>query len=175
MEKVKNIFRENMVVIILLFVIIAVFIAFAIIDKINESKLYESPIMNNESIEYQNRVYEENEYDVAEVSNQDMALRYYRFINYYLTTNPEVVWDVLDPQQRKEYGKLSEFKRQINKMLNVNSMSNTLVKYGVDDSSSVERIFVLVDSENFAYTITEHGVWNFTVEIDGQVNPDSIG
>ena len=174
MNKVWKIIKENIPVIVLLLVVIAIFVTFAIIDKVNESKIYESPLMNGETIEYENKVFEENEYDVMEVSNQDMALRYYRYIINYLITDPEVVWDILDPQQRKEYGKLSEFKRHVKKILSINSASNTLIKYGVDDSSSAQRVYVVVDSEHYSYTITERGVWNITVKVNGKVNPDSM-
>lgn len=173
-KKKTNIFKENMIAIIIIIVVLAIAITYFVIDKVNGSKIYESPIMNNERIEYDNLIFSENEYRIFEVNTQDMALRYYRYINYYLVNYPEKIWDILDPQQRKEYGNVAEFKRDIKKKVNVDTLSNTLIKYGVDESSSVQRKYVLVDSEMNSYTVLEKGVWNITVEVKGRVSLDDI-
>lgn len=173
-NKILEVFKENMIAIIVIIVVAAIAITYFAVDYFKEDPLYEPKVLLSEPPVYENIKYEENQYVLKEVSDQDMALRYYRYINYYLVTNPHVIWEKLDKDQRKEYGKESEFNRRLKNMLTVNTLSNTLIKYGVDDTLSTERVFTLVDSEHYSYTVIEKGVWNITVKVNGKVNPDSM-
>ena len=173
MNRIKEVFKENWIAIIILVVILVAAGVYMIVVNVRDSKQYNSPFTTPDEIPYENKKYEENEYMNIVVSDQDVALRYYSFIRDNLL-KPEVLYEMLDSKEKNKYQSIEDFKRMLKKFMTLYTPYNNLVKWGVKEINSLERTFVVVDSESNSYTIHEKGMWNITIEFDGKVDLENF-
>lgn len=172
MNSVKKFISENKVLSIIFIVIIGIAISFFIIDFINDRKIYQSDLYNNEEVPYINKKYEDNEYKVVTISDEDIARHYYRDFIKMVVTNPEEAWKVTIQDGDEETIDFKEdykvFKSYVDKMVTKKTISNDIVRYHYKKGNSY-NIITVVDSENYMYEIYEYGIWNYKVGFRGNI------
>lgn len=167
MDKVKEVLKDNIPIIIVAVVVIAIAIGYKIYENKRDSEIYESGLQSNEIVKFQPKVYEENEYRVIDVADQDIAVFYYKDILDKMVNDRKSLYQMLTKDERKSYKDFQEFDKEIEKRFHVNFKYNTLEEYSVKEKGNFSRTFVLLDSDNYLYQVYEYGVWNFEVEFIG--------
>lgn len=172
MDSFKKIIKENIPVITIALVLIASIVAYKVIDYVNGKKTYYSGLNTNESVKYENKKYEENEYKIINVSQEAMAQYYYKEIMNEVHNDPKLLWERISDVSKKEKYKndYNEFLKDIAKIKTATSKMNTLTNYGVKGEN--KNIYVLVDSEYNKFQVTENGVWNIKVDILSKQRPE---
>ena len=165
MDSFKKIIKENIPVITIALVLIASIVAYKVIDYVNGKKTYYSGLNTNESIKYENKKYEENEYKIINVSQESMAQYYYKEIMNEIHNDQKLIWERISDISKKE-----KFLKDIAKIKTATSKMNTLTNYGVKGEN--KNIYVLVDSEYNKFQVTENGVWNIKVDILSKQRPE---
>lgn len=169
MSSIKEIIKKNMVLIIILVTICASIGVYYYIDHVNDNEIYQSGLYSDEEIPYINKKYQENEYQPIEVTDRDMALKYYTYVLNHMLNEPETIYERLTEQERKRYGSLEEFKDMVKSITTVFTPGNRIMKYGVEQVNSIEKKYVVVDNENNSFTIIEKGVWDIEIEFNGKI------
>ena len=172
MDKVKEIISENKVLIIVLLVILSIGIAYFIIDYIAGKKIYNSGLNSNESVNYIEKKYDDNEYKVMRIDEVDMVQLYYKDFVNKMINNPQKAWEYTFQNGENNsinFGKKYDvFKKELDKIITKKTNSNIVVKYLYENEDDY-NIITIIDSENYKYEFYEYGVWKYKVSFRGQV------
>lgn len=173
MDNFKKIIKENIPVIIIAVTLITVIVAYKVIDYVGGKKTYYSGLNSQETVQYENKKYEENEYKVINVDQETMAQYYYKEIMNEIHNDPKTLWSRISDESKKEdyNNDYDKFLEDIAKIKTVTSKMNTLTDYGVRGDNN--NIYILVDSAYNKFQVTEDGVWNIEVELLGKQRPEN--
>lgn len=174
MDNVKKMLKENIPILVIALTIILIIIIYNFMDYLNGQKEYKSGLISTESVPYENKKYNENEYKIINVSEESIAMYYLSEIIYEIHNEPKKLWDrISETEKEKTYNdKYDNFEIALEKIITSTSNRNTLKEYGIHSNDLGKKVYILVDNEYNAFQITEDGVWDFEVKILGKRRPN---
>ncbi len=168
MDKIKQIIKDNIVVIIILVVLVLAIGGYSLYNYLSGQKIYNDPMLGEkENIPLVNYTYEDNEYRVMTVEKYDVINSYYSYFINKAIKDPKSSWEyVSDNEKKKRFNnKYEDYEKFIKSLITVKSATNKVEKYKISNNT-----ISVIDSANYKYEFEENGVWNFKVSFKGQVN-----
>ena len=146
-KKIKELIKENIVVIVIFCVVVSIALVYKYVEEADGKKIYQSGLMSGEHIAKDIKKYKENEYQIKTIDKVDIPI-------------------LTDKKKKKHKNKYENFKKKIDQLVDINTLSNTVKGYKIEEFINRREILIL-DSDNYQYKILETGVWNFKVELLG--------
>jgi hypothetical protein len=161
----KEMLKENLVLIAIIVVIFCVSIGMAVFKSMQKkdindyAKIKEQNFDINKKIDT-DKVYKTNEYQIVHISDYTLVNSYFLRYNRMTLTNPEKAWNMLSKEGKEA------FNLDYDKYLAFLKDKKTILTYGatVKQFKKEGNIITLMDTENYKYKFTTHGVWDFEVE-----------
>lgn len=168
MNKLKNIIRDNKILVGLFIIIILVFIGAIIYNLIKKDEIY-SPSMDH--VPYIKFKYAENEYQNVDITDADMVTFYYRDFIAKLINDPDEAWKLIGANSKKNKfnNDIKIFKNYIKSIKTIQTEKAEISKYKYD-KKGYKNVITIISSENYLYEFTEYGVWKYSVEIGSQID-----
>lgn len=165
MEKVKDFYNENRLLIIIFIIVIIGAISLLIYNTSQKEKIFE-PIAPSDD-NYIKTNYQVNEYRPVTIELSDLLNEYYKEFMTKQVKDPEAAYQMLTDETKKSFNNdYQEYKKYLNQVLTINSLKNEVREYRIDKDN--KSIIEIIDSEDNKYTIYENAVWDIKISIDGK-------
>jgi hypothetical protein len=166
MDNLKQALKENIKLIIIAVIIIAIALGVVIYNNLTPTLSYNPEIDEYNDVEYVKKNYEVNEYSVINMSEYDLLNAYLKKYVTLEVTNPDKAYEMLSDKSKESFDNdVSKYKEYISGIISINTKENTVTKYR--DGSSSNQIEI-IDSESNKYIITEYAIWDIEITLNGR-------
>ena len=161
----KELLKENLILILIIVVIFSVSVISAVVKTIEEKAENKTVKIGDQNVDINynidlDKTYKTNEYQIVSISDYALVNSYFLRYNRLTITNPDKAWEMLS-KSGKEYFQLNydNYLAFLKDKETILTYKSTVKQYKIEGN-----IITLIDTENYKYKFTTHGVWDFEVE-----------
>lgn len=164
MDNVKNIIKENKLMIIALILVIIAIVTVGVLNNKKENQVKEGRNPEKiDQVEYVKVNHKVNEYQNMVIDDLDVLEEYYEEFITLLCEKPKEAYLKLSVSSKNKYTE-EEFLKYVKSIKTVNTKNNKLTSYRKSRDS--DRTYDIKDSEGNHFVLYEKAVWDYQITLD---------